>query len=242
MAQPPTADARPPQKPVTKPPGKGLAVASLVCGIGGLPTCGLSAVAGVILGIVALVKLGKAGATSGKGLAIAGVVVSGLGVLLIPVMAMLVAITLPAFTSARDQARKMAFMNNMNQLSVATMIYTTDQGGRLPPHQSWQEELERQGHVGHIDDLTRAPSEPEAGRAVAMNAALGGLPIDAVPSATRTVLFFECRPGSPPAGGPELLPPEPRYRGGYVIAFCDGHIEAVQPEEVGRLVWDPRRP
>ena len=241
MAQPPTADARPPQKPVTKPPGKGLAVASLICGIGGLLTCGLSAVAGVILGIVALVKLGKAGATSGKGLAIAGVVVAGLGVLLIPVMAMLVAITLPAFTSARDQARKMAFMNNMKQLSVATMVYTTEQDGRLPPPNEWPEKLEK--YLGMpAEEAARAPSDPEAGRAVAMNAALGGLPIDAVPSATRTVLFFECRPGSPPAGGPELLPPEPRYRGGYVIAFCDGHIEAVQPEEVGRLVWDPRSP
>jgi len=58
--------------------GPTLAIASLICGIGGLLTCGLSAVVGVILGIVALVKLNKAGATSGKGLAIAGLVVSAL--------------------------------------------------------------------------------------------------------------------------------------------------------------------
>jgi len=231
-----TPSAQPPQ---TKPPGRGLAIASLVCGIGGLLTCGLSAIVGVILGIVALVKMSKAAATGGKGLAIAGLVVSGLGVLLIPVMGMLAGILLPAVTRARHLAHKAVFMNNMKQLSVATMMYTTEQDGRLPPHQSWQEEFERQGHVGNIDDLTRAPSEPEAGRAVAMNAALGRLPIDAVPSATRTVLFFECRPGAPPAGGPDLLPPEPRYTGGYVIAFCDGHVESVRPEAISDLVWDP---
>ena len=235
-----SAPASPPETPQTKPPGKGLAIASLVCGIGGLLTCGLSAIVGVILGIVALVKMSKAPATGGKGLAIAGVVVSGLGVLLIPVMGMLVAILLPAVSSARDQARKVAFMNNLRQLSVATMMYTTEQDGRLPPHQSWQEELERQGHVGNIDDLTRAPSEPEAGRAVAMNAALAGLRIGEVAAPSRTVLFFECRPGAPPAGGPDLLPPEPRYRGGYVIAFCDRHIETVPPERVHDLIWDPR--
>jgi len=60
-------------------PGSGLAIASLVCGILGTLTgifiySGVSlGLAGIVLGIVALVKV-KNGTASGKGLAIGGIV------------------------------------------------------------------------------------------------------------------------------------------------------------------------
>jgi formylglycine-generating enzyme required for sulfatase activity len=55
----------------------GLAVASLVAGILGLCTAGLGGIAGLILGIVALKKIGHSGgALRGRGLAIAGLIVS----------------------------------------------------------------------------------------------------------------------------------------------------------------------
>jgi hypothetical protein len=76
-----------PAPPPATPPGKGLALASLLCGIGGLLTCGLTALVGVILGILALVKIAK-GAATGKGLAVAGLVVSGLVVIVAPILAM----------------------------------------------------------------------------------------------------------------------------------------------------------
>jgi formylglycine-generating enzyme required for sulfatase activity len=61
----------------------GLAVASLVTGILGLCTAGLGGIAGLILGIFALRKIGRSGgALRGRGLAIAGLVVSVCTVLL----------------------------------------------------------------------------------------------------------------------------------------------------------------
>ena len=61
----------------------GLAVASLVAGILGLCTAGLGGIAGVILGIVALKKIGRSGgALRGRGLAIAGLIVSVCTILL----------------------------------------------------------------------------------------------------------------------------------------------------------------
>ena len=55
----------------------GLAIASLVAGILGLCTAGLGGIAGLILGIVALRKIGHSGgALRGRGLAIAGLIVS----------------------------------------------------------------------------------------------------------------------------------------------------------------------
>lgn len=75
-------------------PGSGLAIASLVCGILGVLTgifiySGVSlGLAGIVLGIVALVKV-KNGTASGKGLAIGGIVT---GVLSFVVAAVTIAV------------------------------------------------------------------------------------------------------------------------------------------------------
>jgi len=239
----PPAPGYPPQPPTdAKPPGKGLAVASLVLGILGPCTLGLGSLIGIILGIVALVKISNAGAASGKGLAVAGLVVSGITLLLLPVVGIVVAIAMPAFVSARGHAQQTVFLNNFKQLYVATMTYTVEQDHRLPPPESWMEKLQNRGMLPDIERVTQAPGEAEAGRAVAMNAALGGRRMHEVRQPSRTVLFFECAPGAPPAGGPELLPDEPRYPRGYVVAFVDGHVETVRPEEVGNLAWEPGGP
>ena len=61
----------------------GLAIAALVCGLGGLCTFGLGGIAGLILGIAAIVKVKRSGGQlKGKGLAIGGIIVGILSVLL----------------------------------------------------------------------------------------------------------------------------------------------------------------
>lgn len=75
-------------------PGSGLAIASLVCGILGVLTgififSGLSlGLAGIVLGIVALVKV-KNGTASGKGMAIGGIVTGALGMIVAVVVLIL---------------------------------------------------------------------------------------------------------------------------------------------------------
>lgn len=74
----------------------GLAVASLVCGLLGLLTCGLGAIVGLILGIVGLMRIRQSGgALGGEGLAVAGIVVSGASLVIgaalgLPVLGMLI--------------------------------------------------------------------------------------------------------------------------------------------------------
>ncbi len=58
----------------------GLAVASMWTSIGGLVTCGLSGIVGLILGIVALNQIKRDG-SAGRGMAIAGIVVGACFVL-----------------------------------------------------------------------------------------------------------------------------------------------------------------
>ncbi len=53
------------------------------------------------------------------------------------------------------------------------------------------------------------------------------------------VLVLECAPGSPPAGGPELLPEVPWNGKHYVIGFADMHVEFSTRERIDKFTWDP---
>ena len=212
----------------------GLAIASLVLGIVGPCTVGLGSIIGIILGIVGLVKIGKsAGAKGGQGLAIAGIVVSAAGLLVLPLLA---GILLPAVFSALDTAKSAQSMNNVRQLCKAAQTYAASHRQQLPPADSWPQVLQEQ--AGLSADVMTDSDDDKGSRAYAMNAALEG---KGIAENGRTVLFFECRPGALPAGGPDLLPDKPRHAGRYVIGFLDGHVESVAPEEVGRLIWQPKR-
>ena len=221
-----------------KTPGKGLAIASLVCGFAGLLTYGLSAVAGLILGAAALVRA-SGGAGKGTGLAVAGLIVSGLA---LPTG---ILIGMPPIGPPLDEANQAAFKNNLKELTNICFDYSSPRRYLFPQPQKWIEALRLYAEED-FDQLIAAPGDPEAGRAVAMNGTLcipgqtdePSLALTDVLKPSRTVLFFECRPGAPPAGGRELLPDKPRYAGRYVIAFCDGHVEAVRPEDIDNLVWN----
>ena len=240
---PPLPPADPQIVPPAPPPGPakrcGLAIASLICGILSLPTIGLGAILAVILGIVGLVKISKSrGALGGKGMAIAGIVLGGLFFLALPFIALMAAIAVPTFVTVRGTAHAAVSKSNLKQLSVAAQVYAVERDGALPSPDRWPQELEE---FCGSDQVLKDPANPDAGRAYAMNAALGGMRLDSIPEAGRTVLFFECVPGAPPSGGPGLLPTPPRYSRGHNIAFCDGHVEIVPPEDLDRLIWDPRK-
>ena len=246
----------PPIQPAAAPPAapakaktSGLAITSLVLGIAGPCTLGLGSIIGLILGIVGLVKIGKsAGAKGGRGLAIAGIVVSGLGIVPLLVLLvllvllgmlagihMLAGIQMPTMFGAMDMAHATSSMHNVKQLCTVAQVYAASHRRQLPPADSWPQVFQEQ--MGFPAAVMADPADQQGGRAYAMNAGLNGS--IAYPDVGRTVLFFECKPGGPPAGGPDLLPDKPRHAGKYVIGFLDGHVESVPPEEVRRLIWQP---
>ena len=167
MSGSPTHAAGPspdPPSPDAGPSGKALAVASLVCGVAGLFTFGLSALAGLALGAAALGRAG-AGAGKGKGLAVAGLIVSGLA---LPVG---VLIGMPPINSQFEEENHAAFRNGMKRLANACFEYGSRRRYLFPPPQRWVDEL-RPHAESDFDQLLAAPGEPDAGRAVAMNATL----------------------------------------------------------------------
>ncbi len=133
----------------------GLAIASLICGILGF-LC-VPALAGMVLGVIALVKISKShGELRGQALAIVGICLSAMMLLIVPVGAGLL---LPVLARAKAQARAQQFnppmavrgapnvnwgnakataqkiqcVNNLKQICLATRIYSVDNKGIFPP-------------------------------------------------------------------------------------------------------------
>jgi hypothetical protein len=112
------------------PPTSGLAIASLVLGLLGILTLGLTAILGLIFGIVSLVKIGKSrGRLGGQGLAIAGTCVSGVMMLLIFVQ---MGLLLPALAAARERARRTKCVSNVKQITYGLMLYSGDNNEGFP--------------------------------------------------------------------------------------------------------------
>jgi len=212
-----------------------LAVTSLVLGILGMFSCGLTALAGLICGIVAMVKVKNSGGKlGGGGLALAGTIVSGIFLLLIPVLA---ATMLPALAAAKQKAQEINCMNNEKQLALAILMYSGDNKDKFPPAATWCDAI--QPETSGNKQLFRCPAADSTSQcAYAFNSKLGGLELGK--ANPQTVMIFESDGGWNVNGGPELLPARARHlRKFYVVAFVDGHVEAVNQSRLNTLRWNP---
>ena len=110
----------PTQAPTLGVKTSGLAIAALVLGILSFFTFGITAIPALILGIISLVKIEKSGGRiTGRGFAIAGIVVPVLGLLLI-------GISMPALQRAKKQAQDVVCKNNLRQIGVSGCIYAME--------------------------------------------------------------------------------------------------------------------
>lgn len=163
------ADAEPPAAPFKAaagppPPGgepahaptSGFAITSLVLGILGLVTCGITALPGLILGIVGLNKINKSqGRLSGSGLAIAGICVSGVFLLLAPVGA---GMLLPALAKAKAKAQGIVCVSNLKQLNLGLIMYAGDNNETFPRADSWCDAIKK--YVGS-EKVFQCPLQPD---------------------------------------------------------------------------------
>jgi hypothetical protein len=206
----------------------GLAVTSLVLGVLGLFTCGTTALFGLILGIMALVK-----AKQGRnGIALAGVVVSAICILMIPIFA---AMLLPALAAAKQKAHAINCVNNEHQLVVAVKIYSDDNTNHFPPAATWCDTIKADAGSETVFKCVAANSGSRCD--YAFNAKLGGMEESKV--APDTVMIFESDGGWNANGGPELMIGKPRHARVFVVAFADGSVQQLRETQLKTLRWDP---
>ena len=107
-----------PEQATASPPASGLAIASLVLGLVGFVSYGLTSVLGLVLGLVGMRQIHRSrGMMGGRGLAVAGVAVSATGFTLM--FLLLAAIAVPNFLAARQSSIEKQNQTNMRRMEVA---------------------------------------------------------------------------------------------------------------------------
>jgi len=214
----------------------GLAVTSLVLGILGVLTCGLTSLVGLVLGIVALVRINKSqGQLRGQGLAMAGTIISAVFLLLVPFSA---AMLLPALSKAKQKAMGISCMNNVKQLNLGLIMYSSDNKDQFPAGDVWCDAL--RPYLGGSTKAFICPLGASGQRChYALNGRLAGSSMKEIQAPAQTVLVFEIDGGWNVSGGRERLPASPRHTGAYVVGFVDGHVEMVRPARLPQLRWEP---
>jgi prepilin-type processing-associated H-X9-DG protein len=215
----------------------GLATASLVLGILSPLTCLITALPAIICGIIGLVKISSSkGRLKGIGFAVTGI---ALPVVLLPVVAMVLAMLMPALARVKHLAQRKVCSTNMQALSMAIIVYANDYDGRFPGE--WCDLLME--HADVSKKSFQCPVSPEGTFSYAFNRNLDGLTTDKV--GPDVVMLFESEPGRNMTGGPELLktnrhPASGRSSfGGCNIGFVDGHVEFVNADRISQLKWIP---
>ena len=116
---------------------RGMATASLVLGVLSIPTFGcliVGAVAGVVLGIVALTRANREPHLyGGKGLAIAGIATSALSLLIVIPLGIVAAIAIPSLLRARMSANEAATIGDIRTVISAEAAYQSSSGGYYGP-------------------------------------------------------------------------------------------------------------
>lgn len=208
-----------------------LAITSLVLGILSIFTLFLTAIPAIILGIIGIFKIEKsAGQLKGKGLAIAGIVVSGVSLILI--LPMMLGILMPALHQVKITAQQVVCQSNMAGLGKAMLLYADDNKGTYPTSSQWCDLLIK--HADCVQEQFCCKGAPQGSSSYAMNKNIEKWGTKAPPD---MVLLFETSAGWNQAGGPEILSTKNHRGEGCNILFNDGHVEFVKTEDLNNLKW-----
>ncbi len=118
-----------------RPQTSGLAIASMILGILSLVMGGLTSLPAVICGHLSLSRMKKsAGAITGQGVAITGLVTGyiGLAVFALFFLGLIAGIALPVFNQVQIKAQQVKALAEAKQVGLACKLYAGDHDGKYP--------------------------------------------------------------------------------------------------------------
>lgn len=210
-----------------------MAIASLVLGLLGFFV--VPGIVGLILGIIAQTRISlEGGRLNGKGLALAGMITSGLMLLVgLPFWSALI---LPAIAEQKAREAEATCLDHTRQLSQALVAYAGRHEDTFPSAASWCDALKKEGLIDEHSDLFLCPSAPKLKCGFAFNEMVSEKKKSEV--TPNTVLIFESSKGWNGAGGPYDLGAS-RHRSGIMAGFADGTADIVPMWQVPQLKWNP---
>jgi prepilin-type processing-associated H-X9-DG protein len=233
-AQPPTLPAGGP--PAVPSPAEGpaetsgMAVASLVFGLLGFCTA-ITSLIGLPLGIVSLLKVKRSGGRlTGQGLAIAGIITSGVSLMMLPILA---GMLLPALAKAKQKAQTINCVSNLKQLALGLRMYANDNQDTFPTATTWCDSI--QNYVNNPRVFQCSADNFGQRATYALNVAIASKRTKAIPP--NTVLLFESDGGWNVSGGFELI--LARHGNVVNVAFADGSVRQMSTSKLSTLRWTP---
>lgn len=192
----------------------GLAVASLILGI-----LGVTAVFGLILGIVSLYQIGG-DRGKGYGIAMAGTIISAIFCVFIP---LLLIISIPVFERARESSRAAECLSNIRVVNLSILMYMAENEDRLPPMGGWNDAISP--FVRNMDILLCPVDESGVSCSYVYNSAVPDILKD-IPRPETTVMLFDGLGGWNEYGGREKA--VLRHRGAMNVTYLDGHASILK--------------
>ena len=149
---------------------------------------------------------------------------------LIAVLAIGAAITVPVFGRARDSALGTSCLSNLKQQSISFLMYTQDYDETLPLAKTW---VDSTYPYNKNYDVYRCPSlkkdSPEV-YGYAFNSKLSGILMKKITSPNTTTMIYDSSALSKNASDAVTsLPTPPRHPRGNNIGYADGHAQRSSP-------------
>ena len=142
-----------------------------------------------------------------------------------------------AIASRRARMSEKAIcMTHVKTLAGALQMYLTDNDDAFPLATTWCESV--MPYV-RSEYTFVCPIAPRLQCGYAVPSGLAGIRSHMLQDPRRTVALFESNQGWNAAGGPELLPKDPRHQGGDIYGFADGSTRWQHRVMVERLRWQP---
>jgi hypothetical protein len=184
----------------------------------------LSALVGLVLGVVALGEIGNSnGGIAGRVLAALGISVAVVSFIFLNVCRLM--------TPVKKPPPLMICRSHLDRLGITMRMYANDFDGKYPTTDKWSDLLLKHGEGKLTEKSFKCPANKKERCSFAMN------PNCEPNSPVDMVLLFETKGGWNQFGGSEILTFENHKGKGCNILFNSLHVEFVKPEQISKLKW-----